>query len=159
MDIGGQNSTKVISLDGKGRVNNFLMNDKCAAGTGRFLEIMAANLGFTLDEFGVVALESDSEAGINSMCTVFAESEVISMKNYGIPAKDIARGVHLSAVNRLTEMLNRIGFERKIVFPRGVSRNPCIVQMLRERLGDVKVESPPAPDIVGAVGAAIHAGQ
>ncbi len=81
------------------------------------------------------------------------------MKNHGIPAKDIARGVHLSVVNRLAGMLNRIGFEREIVFSGGVARNPCIVQMLRERLGDVKVESPPAPDIVGAVGAAIYAGQ
>jgi len=158
VDIGGQDS-KVISLDEKGRVSNFLMNDKCAAGTGRFLEIMAATLGFTLDEFGVVALESASEAGINSMCTVFAESEVISMKNHGIPARDIARAVHLSVVNRLAGMLNRIGFEREIVFSGGVARNPCIVQMLRERLGDVTVESPPAPDIVGAVGAALHAEQ
>jgi predicted CoA-substrate-specific enzyme activase len=158
VDIGGQDS-KVISLDEKGRVSNFLMNDKCAAGTGRFLEIMAATLGFTLDEFGVAALESNSEADINSMCTVFAESEVISMKNHGIPAKDIAKAVHLSVVNRLAGMLNRIGFEREIVFSGGVARNPCIVQMLRERLGDVNVELPPAPDIVGAVGAALHAGQ
>ncbi len=158
IDIGGQDS-KVISLDKKGRISNFLMNDKCAAGTGRFLEIMAGALGFTLDEFGLAALESDSEEGINSMCTVFAESEVISMKNQGIPARDIARAVHLSVVNRITGMLNRIGLEGEIVFSGGVARNPCIVQMLRERLGDVTLQSPPAPDIVGAVGAAIHAGE
>jgi len=157
IDIGGQDS-KVISLDEQGRVVNFQMNDKCAAGTGRFLEIMAATLGFRLGEFGPAALESQVEANINSMCTVFAESEVISMKNRGIPRKDIARAVHLSVVNRLLSMLNRVGFGRKIVFSGGVARNPCIVGMLSELLGEVQVESSPAPDLVGAIGAAIHAG-
>jgi len=157
IDIGGQDS-KIISLDEQGRVVNFQMNDKCAAGTGRFLEIMAATLGFRLDEFGPAALESQNEATINSMCTVFAESEVISMKNRGIPRKDIARAVHLSVVNRLVNMLSRVGFGREIVFSGGVARNPCIVHMLHEWLGETKVESSPAPDMVGAIGAAIHAG-
>lgn len=157
IDIGGQDS-KVISLDEQGRVVNFQMNDKCAAGTGRFLEIMAASLGFRLDEFGPAALESQTEVGVNSMCTVFAESEVISMKNRGIPPKDIARGVHLSVVNRLFAMLNRVGYGDAIVFSGGVARNPCIVKMLQDRLGEVTLESPVAPDIVGALGAALHAG-
>ena len=156
VDIGGQDS-KVISLDGQGKVINFQMNDKCAAGTGRFLEIMAASLGFRLNEFGTAALESESEVGINSMCTVFAESEVISMKNRGINRHDIAKGVHLSVVERLVGMLNRVGFGRTIVFSGGVARNPCIVQMLQERLAEVEVVSPPEPDIVGALGAALYA--
>ncbi len=156
VDIGGQDS-KVISLDEQGRVINFQMNDKCAAGTGRFLEIMAATLGFRLDAFGPAALESQAAVGINSMCTVFAESEVISMKNRGIPPRDIARAVHLSVVGRLVGMLNRTGFGDAIVFSGGVARNPCIVQMLQERLGEVKILSPPAPDIVGALGAALYA--
>jgi len=156
VDIGGQDS-KVISLDESGRVTNFQMNDKCAAGTGRFLEIMAASLGFRLNEFGAVALESETEEAINSMCTVFAESEVISMKNRGIPARDIARGVHFSVVNRLMGMLHRVGFGNQVVFSGGVARNPCIVRMLRDRLPDTEVVSPPEPDIVGALGAALHA--
>jgi len=158
VDIGGQDS-KVISLDVEGRVINFQMNDKCAAGTGRFLEIMAATLGYTLDEFGPAALESAQEAAINSMCTVFAESEVISMKNRGVAAKDIAMGVHLSVVNRLLGMLNRVGYGEVLVFSGGVARNPCIVQLLRARLAGVNVVSPEFPDIVGALGAAIQAGR
>ena len=158
VDIGGQDS-KVMSLGANGSVVNFQMNDKCAAGTGRFLEIMATSLGFTLDEFGPAALESDQDVSINSMCTVFAESEVISMKNHGTPAKDIAKAVHLSVVNRLIAMLNRIGYGESIVFTGGVARNPCIVKLLQERLDNVKVESAPAPDIVGALGAAIYAGR
>jgi len=157
VDIGGQDS-KVISLDEQGRVANFQMNDKCAAGTGRFLEIMAATLGFRLAEFGAAALKSESGTAINSMCTVFAESEVISMKNRGVPPGDIAMGVHLSVVNRLFGMLERVGYGETVVFSGGVARNPCIVQLLQERLGPVKVLTSGAPDINGALGAALHAG-
>jgi len=156
VDIGGQDS-KVISLGANGSVINFQMNDKCAAGTGKFLEIMASSLGYRLDEFGSVAMGSAQEVTINSMCTVFAESEVISMKNHGSAPADIARGVHLSVVNRIVTMLCRIGYGESIVFSGGVARNPCIVAMLQEQLQDTRVESPPAPDIVGALGAALHA--
>jgi predicted CoA-substrate-specific enzyme activase len=156
VDIGGQDS-KVISLDAQGRVTNFQMNDKCAAGTGKFLEIMAVSLGFRLEEFGPAALASEQEVAINSMCTVFAESEVISLKNHGSPAGDIARGVHLSVVNRIVGMLGRVGYGEAIVFSGGVARNPCVVSMLQEKLVNVKVESPAAPDIVGALGAALFA--
>ncbi|MBU0968587.1 MAG: 3-hydroxyacyl-ACP dehydratase [Proteobacteria bacterium] len=157
VDIGGQDS-KVIALDEQGRVSNFQMNDKCAAGTGRFLEIMAATLGYSLDEFGPAALESEQDVAINSMCTVFAESEVISMKNRGVPARDIAMGVHLSVVSRLIGMLNRVGYGDCLVFSGGVARNPCIVKLLQARLEGVSVLSPELPDIVGALGAAIQAG-
>ncbi|OKY77005.1 MAG: 3-hydroxyacyl-ACP dehydratase [Desulfobulbaceae bacterium DB1] len=158
VDIGGQDS-KVISLDEAGRVTNFQMNDKCAAGTGRFLEIMAATLGYSLDEFGPAALGSAAEASINSMCTVFAESEVISMKNRGVPPQDIAMAVHLSVVSRLVGMLNRVGYGECIVFSGGVARNPCMVKMLAMKLDGVRVVSPAHPDIVGALGAAIQAGR
>lgn len=156
IDVGGQDS-KVISLGNKGQVSNFQMNDKCAAGTGRFLEIMAATLGFRLDGFGAAALKSKSEVAINSMCTVFAESEVISMKNRGVAIQDIAMGVHLSVVNRLLGMLNRVGYGDTIVFSGGVARNPCIIKLLQERLEDVKIEYSEAPDIIGALGAALYA--
>ncbi|MBU0485365.1 MAG: 3-hydroxyacyl-ACP dehydratase [Proteobacteria bacterium] len=158
VDIGGQDS-KVISLGENGRVVNFQMNDKCAAGTGRFLEIMAASLGFRLDEFGAAALESSAEVGINSMCTVFAESEVISMKNRGLPVKDIAMGVHLSVVNRLVGMLNRMGYGEQVIFSGGVARNPCIVRLLEDRLEKATVLTPSEPDLVGAMGAALYAAE
>ncbi len=155
VDVGGQDS-KVITLNQEGKVVNFQMNDKCAAGTGRFLEIMAATLGFTLAEFGPMALSSCHEAPINSMCTVFAESEVISLKNHGVPASDIARALHLSVVSRLAAMVRRAEDGGPLVFTGGVARNPAIVALLRERLG-VEVLIPPLPEHTGAVGAALHA--
>jgi len=157
VDVGGQDS-KVISLDGSGRIINFQMNDKCAAGTGRFLEIMAASLGLSIDEFGIEALRGSEDIKINSMCTVFAESEVISMKNSGYDPKDIARAVHLSVVEKLIAMLHKVGYGGNIVFSGGVAKNRCITSLLQEKL-NVKIETPPVPDITGAIGAALHAAQ
>jgi len=154
LDVGGQDS-KVISLDPAGRVANFQMNDKCAAGTGRFLEIMAASLGFSLDEFGEVPFASEREVPINSMCTVFAESEVISLKNHGSEPADIARAIHLSVVNRLVNMLNRLGIGETVVFTGGVARNRFMVEALAEKL-EVPVQVPERPDLTGALGAALH---
>ena len=155
VDVGGQDS-KVISLDAIGRVMNFQMNDKCAAGTGRFLEIMGASLAYSLDEFGRAALGAEREVQINSMCTVFAESEVISMKNRGIPRDHIARAVHGSVADRLAAMLARLGHGETIAFSGGVARNPCMVEMLGQRLSWVRVLVPEQPDITGALGAALH---
>ncbi len=155
LDVGGQDS-KVITLDESGRVVNFQMNDKCAAGTGRFLEIMAASLGFSLDEFGDEALMGAGDVKINSMCTVFAESEVISLKNRGASTRDIARAVHLSVVERLIGMLSRVGYGGAIVFSGGVAKNQAMMQLLRDKL-EIEVLVPDQPDIVGALGAALHA--
>jgi predicted CoA-substrate-specific enzyme activase len=155
VDVGGQDS-KVISLDAAGRVMNFQMNDKCAAGTGRFLEIMAASLAYSLDEFGAAALEASREVQINSMCTVFAESEVISMKNRGIPRDQIARAVHSSVADRLVGMLSRLGHGETVAFSGGVARNPCMVDLLAKRLPEAQVLVPVQPDIIGALGAALH---
>lgn len=157
LDVGGQDS-KVISLDESGRVANFQMNDKCAAGTGRFLEIMAASLGIRVSEFGDEALKGSEEITVTSMCTVFAESEVVSLKNHGASPRDIARAVHLSVVERLIAMLHRIGFGDSIVFTGGVARNRAIVQLLRDKL-KIEVLVPDEPDIVGALGAALYAAQ
>lgn len=156
LDVGGQDS-KVINLDGNGKVSNFQMNDKCAAGTGRFLEIMAATLGYTLDEFGPAALAATHDMTIGSMCAVFAESEVISLKNRGMLPQDIARAVHLSVVERLVAMLNKAGYGRRLLFSGGAAKNPALVQFLRQRL-DVEISVPPQPEIIGALGAAVYAG-
>lgn len=158
VDIGGQDS-KVISLGDRGQVVNFQMNDKCAAGTGRFLEIMAASLAYSLSEFGPAALESDREVQINSMCTVFAESEVISLKNRGVPRQHIAKAVHASVADRILAMLNRVGYGDTIAFSGGVANNPCIVEMVRRRLDNVHVIVPENPSIIGALGAAIEAAE
>ncbi|WP_339137911.1 MAG: acyl-CoA dehydratase activase [Candidatus Electrothrix sp. GW3-4] len=156
VDVGGQDS-KVITLNAQGKVANFQMNDKCAAGTGRFLEIMAASLAYPLAEFGQAALAGEQEVQINSMCTVFAESEVISMKNRGVPREQIARAVHSSVVTRLIAMLSRTGYGEAVAFSGGVANNLCMVQMLQERLGDTQVLVPEFPDITGALGAALAA--
>ncbi|MDA3969751.1 MAG: acyl-CoA dehydratase activase [Desulfobulbaceae bacterium] len=155
VDVGGQDS-KVIALNARGKVSNFQMNDKCAAGTGRFLEIMAGSLAYSLDEFGQAALLADQEVQINSMCTVFAESEVISMKNRGAPRDHIARAVHSSVVDRLSGMLARLGYGEEIAFSGGVARNPCIVHMLQKKLPEARLVVPELPDIIGALGAALH---
>lgn len=154
VDVGGQDA-KVILLDDAGRVAKFQMNDKCAAGTGRFLEIMAASLGWTLPEFGPAARTSAQTVPINSMCTVFAESEVVSLRNRGVAPADIARAVHLSVVDRIVAMLERLGWEAPVVFSGGVARNPFVVELLSERLG-VPVGATEHPDLLGALGAALH---
>jgi predicted CoA-substrate-specific enzyme activase len=154
LDVGGQDS-EVIALDEAGKVTNFQMNDKCAAGTGRFLEIMAASLGIPLNEFGNEAHQGSDDIKVTSMCTVFAESEVISLKNHGASPRDIARAVHLSVVERLAAMLHRVGHEESIVFTGGVARNRAIAQLLRDKL-EVAVLMPEEPDIVGALGAALY---
>jgi predicted CoA-substrate-specific enzyme activase len=155
LDVGGQDC-KVISLDESGKVVNFQMNDRCAAGTGRFLEIMAVSLGIPLAEFGNEALKGTADIKVNSMCTVFAESEVISLKNHGASPRDIARAVHLSVVERLAAMLHRIGHGNNVVFTGGVAKNRAMVRFLQQKL-EITVLVPPTPDIVGALGAALYA--
>ena len=154
LDVGGQDS-KVISLDALGKVSNFQMNDKCAAGTGKFLEMMAGSLGYELGKFGDAASESSAALRIGNMCAVFAESEVVSLRNDGHSPEDIAYAVHLSVVDRVTAMLERIGITGELVFSGGVANNRCIVQLLEKKLG-IPVQVPKVPDIVGALGAALH---
>lgn len=155
IDIGGQDS-KVISLDKDGKVINFLMNEKCAAGTGRFLEIMAMSLGYKLSEFGERALEGSGEIKISSMCTVFAESEVISLKNRGVNPLEIARAVHQSVVDKLMAMVHRMEVNEEVVFTGGVARNVAIRKLLERSLG-LRVMVPPEPETTGALGCALYA--
>ena len=153
LDIGGQDS-KAIALSEQGRILKFEMNDKCAAGTGKFLEIMADTLGYDLSELGEEALKYRAEVKINSMCTVFAESEVISLINSGHDRRDIAMGLHRSIARRAASMLKRVMREGPVVFAGGVARNVCMVQLIREALG-TRVLVPDDPQMVGALGAAL----
>jgi len=157
VDVGGQDS-KVIALGVDGSVAKFQMNDKCAAGTGRFLEIMAASLGYTLEEFAKVGSEAKKDVPINSMCAVFAESEVVSLRNRGTPPEEISRAIHLSIAERLSNMLERVGLEGEVVFTGGVARNSLLVGLLAERLGRM-VNVPASPELTGALGAALQISQ
>lgn len=153
LDIGGQDS-KAIALFDTGRVKKFEMNDRCAAGTGKFLEIMAATLGFALADFGVQALAAEKDLLISSMCTVFAESEVTSLIAKGEDRKEIARGLHTSVIRRAAGMIKRVSYDGKIVFTGGVAQNRCMCLLLEQKLG-CEVLVPEGPQFVGALGAAL----
>jgi predicted CoA-substrate-specific enzyme activase len=157
LDIGGQDS-KAIALFDNGRVKKFEMNDRCAAGTGKFLEIMARSLGYDIEAFGREALLTDRDVNISSMCTVFAESEVTSLIAKGQERREIARGLHASVIRRAAGMINRVSPEGDIVFTGGVAKNPCMQALLKERLGRT-VLVPQDPQLIGALGAALLAAE
>jgi len=155
LDIGGQD-TKAIAMDERGNVSKFEMNDRCAAGTGMFLEIIAKTLGYDLEEFGKEALKAQGNIQINSMCTVFAQSEVTSLVARRQKREDIARGIHMAILNRTLSLLKRVSTTPDIVFAGGVAKNPCLKYLLGEALG-CEVQVPEDPQMVGAYGAAIIA--
>ena len=155
IDIGGQDS-KVISLNPDGVIRKFEMNDRCAAGTGRFLEAMALVMNIPVEEFGAYALSAERGLKINSMCTVFAESEVISLIARNEDGARIARGLHEAISSRTASMVRRIGYQDRVVFAGGVAKNPCMRELLSQKLS-VSLSVPEEPQIVGALGAAIHA--
>ncbi len=152
LDIGGQDS-KAIALFDNGKVKKFEMNDRCAAGTGKFLEIMAKTLGFDIETFGREALMAEKDLNISSMCTVFAESEVTSLIARGQSRREIARGLHNSVIRRAAGMINRVSSQGDIVFTGGVAKNPCMRTLLSKKMGR-KVIVPDDPQLVGALGAA-----
>lgn len=153
LDIGGQDS-KAIQMNSDGKVVKFEMNDRCAAGTGKFLEIMATSLGFSIEDFGHIALESEKSLEINSMCTVFAESEVTSLVARGKSRDEIAKGLHISVVKRAASMLKKVSQNGDIVFSGGVANNPCMVKFL-EDITQSTVLVPENPQMTGAIGAAL----
>ncbi len=156
LDIGGQDS-KVIRVGPEGRVTRFEMNDRCAAGTGRFLENMAHALGMQVEDFGPHALEADGRpVRISSMCTVFAESEVVSLIARGEDSHRVALGLHQAIVDRVVGMIRRVGVQERFVFAGGVAYNRCLRKLFTGSLG-VPVTVPDEPQIVGALGAALHA--
>ncbi|PKN18872.1 MAG: 2-hydroxyglutaryl-CoA dehydratase [Deltaproteobacteria bacterium HGW-Deltaproteobacteria-6] len=155
IDIGGQDS-KAMALDEKGKVKNFVMNDKCAAGTGRFLEVMARALEVNLDEFGAMSLQSERPSKISSLCTVFAESEVISLIARGEKRPDIIAGIHESIAARVSAMLARVGVAEPVMITGGVARNKGVVDALTKKLG-VTIEVSSYAQVNGAIGAAVLA--
>ena len=155
VDIGGQD-TKVIVIGDAGRALDFVMNDKCAAGTGRFLEHSAARLAVAVEEIGDLALSAPQEDAISSTCTVFAESEIISLLARGARVESILRGLHRSLVSRVLAMIRSVGLRSPLMLSGGVARNRAVREMLGEACGE-SVRLPPHPQLMGAYGAALAA--
>jgi (R)-2-hydroxyacyl-CoA dehydratese activating ATPase len=157
IDIGGQDS-KVIRLDEAGKVIDFQMNDKCAAGTGRFLEVMAAKLGTSVDDLGRLAAQAKKEISISSVCTVFAESEVVSLVAKNEPREAIVKGLHRAVADRVWSMVKMIGIQDRVAMSGGVAKNQGVVGLFEEKLGaPILVHS--EPRLVGALGAALKAAE
>jgi len=157
IDVGGQD-TKAILLSDGGEVQKFEMNDRCAAGTGKFLEVMANTLEVNIGDLGELALSASNVVKINSLCTVFAESEVVSLMSRGEESSAIALALHDAIATRITGMVRRVGPRQRIVFAGGGALNKCLHQLLSEKLG-IEVRVPHDPQIVGAFGAALLAEQ
>ncbi|MCE7870549.1 2-hydroxyglutaryl-CoA dehydratase [bacterium CPR1] len=155
VDMGGQD-TKAIRVLPSGEVLDFCMNDKCAAGTGRFLQAASYALEIPLSELGSVALAGQKPVKISTTCTVFAESEVLSWLEKGKKVEDILMGVHLSIGTRSVGLARRVGVEQEVTFTGGVTRNQAMVEVLNKMLG-LKVNVSPESHYMGALGAALYA--
>jgi predicted CoA-substrate-specific enzyme activase len=155
VDIGGQDS-KVIGISPKGAVIDFSMNDKCAAGTGRFLENTAIRLGVPLERLGEVTLSATNEVPISSTCTIFAESEVISLISHGVALESILKGLHRSLIRRIVAMIRTVGLAPPLMLSGGVVQNQAIPSLLEDETNQ-KVVIPRYPQLMGAYGAALIA--
>jgi (R)-2-hydroxyacyl-CoA dehydratese activating ATPase len=155
LDVGGQD-TKAVALDARGAVAKFEMNDKCAAGTGRFLEIMATALAYSMEDFAGAASQSAAEQKVSPMCTVFAESEVVSLVARGVPRDGLAAGLHRTVAQRVAAMLRRVPVEGDVVFCGGVALNACLRRLIEQELG-FRLVVPDQPQLIAAVGGALLA--
>ncbi|MDD3050894.1 MAG: acyl-CoA dehydratase activase [Candidatus Cloacimonetes bacterium] len=153
IDIGGQDS-KVIAIDESGKVADFAMNDKCAAGTGRFLEVTATILETTVDKLSITESQADKELQISSTCVVFAESEIISLISAGEKPANIIRAVNYSIAKRIKNLLTKISVIQPIVFTGGVALNESLAKAIQNEVGQ-EIQIPAIPSITGALGAAL----
>lgn len=155
IDIGGQDS-KVITVNELGQVQDFEMNDKCSAGTGRFIEVMSEALEVSIEDFGVLGLESKNPSVISNTCTVFAESEVISRLNQGANRIDVIAGIHDAIVNKIIALSARVGVQPKVSLTGGVALNPSVKILLEKGINE-DITVPKYPQMNGALGAALLA--
>jgi predicted CoA-substrate-specific enzyme activase len=155
LDMGGQDS-KAIRVNGKGEIQDFCMNDKCAAGTGRFLGAAAVTLRIPLDHLGETALQGTKPVRISTTCTVFAESEILSWLGKGKKVEDILWGVHQSIASRSIGLLRRVGIEDELTFTGGVARNVGMIKALEDSL-QKKINVSDESHFIGALGAALFA--
>jgi predicted CoA-substrate-specific enzyme activase len=156
IDIGGQDA-KVIRMEPTGELKDFVMNDKCAAGTGRFLEVMCRTLGITLDELGTLSLKSRHPVDLSSRCSIFCETEVLHYMQRGVDKADIAASVNRAMAERVAALARRVGVEPEVTMSGGVAKNAAVKAELERILGVRMVPCPVDPQIVGALGAAILA--
>ena len=152
IDIGGQDA-KGLQIN-NGKLVDFVMNDRCAAGTGRFLEVIADALGLRVGELGSISSKSTTKVKISSTCTVFAQQEVVSRISEGVPLEDIVAGLHDSIASRVVRMVRRLKIEPDVVFTGGVAKNIGVVKAMKENLG-CEVSVPEDPLLSGALGAAL----
>jgi len=157
IDIGGQDN-KVIWLNDEGVVTDFSMNDKCAAGTGRYLELVSRTLDLTVEELGQISLQSGHPEVISATCVVFAESEVVTLRASGARKEDIAAGIHLALAQRMSSMASHRGFRKEVVFTGGVAKNVGMIKAMSDKIG-FNVLIPKEPQIAGALGAALLAAE
>ncbi|MEF3694939.1 MAG: acyl-CoA dehydratase activase [Candidatus Cloacimonadota bacterium] len=155
IDIGGQDS-KIISLSPGGKIGDFVMNDKCAAGTGRFLEMTAIRLGVEIDQISALASKADQDLVLSSTCVVFAESEIIGLMATNASAENIARAVHLSIARRIHSQMAALQPRTPVVFTGGLARSEDLRYCLEKAL-NTPVQNSPHPEYTGAIGAAIMA--
>ena len=155
IDVGGQDA-KVIKLNENGRVENFVMNEKCAAGTGRFLEVMARILDCGIENLSALSNQATEEIIISNTCTVFAESEVISQMAAGAKRENVAKGAHHAVAKRVAGLGSRIGIDSDVVMTGGVALNQGVVTALEKEIGK-KITIANDPQIIGAIGAALYA--
>jgi len=156
LDVGGQDS-KGIRVGAKGEVADFVMNDKCAGGTGRFMEIVADALHVPLTEIGPLSLESTKDLPFSSTCAAFGRGAAVTMSKEGERKEDILNGLHEAIANRVMALVKKVGIADKFVISGGIGRNVALVKKIEERLDGLKVNLPQEPMIVGAVGAALFA--
>lgn len=158
IDIGGQDC-KAVKLDENGNMLKFITNDKCASGTGRFLEVMAKVLGVELGDLGALSVKSKSPVTLASACTVWAQADVIQHLNDRVPVEDIAAGVNAAMASRMATLANNIGVERDVCMTGGVAKNDGVVSSLEKLLGvRIKRIRRADPQLAGALGAALFAG-
>ena len=155
IDIGGQD-IKIMRLNERGNVENFVMNDKCAAGTGRFLEVMARVMDVRIEDMGSLSMQSTEEVSISNTCTVFAESEVISKLSMGVKLPDLAAGIHTSVAKRVAALAFRNGVEAEVAMSGGVALNQGIVEALSRELKTI-IYVHELCQFLGALGAAVYA--
>jgi predicted CoA-substrate-specific enzyme activase len=153
IEVGGQD-TKAIKIETTGRATDFVMNDKCAAGSGRFIEVIADALRVPLDNVGDLSLQSTHPAKISNICTIWAQQEVAASLAQGIPIPDLLAGVHRSLAERIVTMVNRLRVEEAVVVTGGGAKNKGLLKVLSEQLGR-KILVPEEPLITGALGAAL----
>ena len=155
IDIGGQDS-KVIRLGEESKVTDFVMNDKCAAGTGKFLEVITQALGIHIKNIVLISKDVKQNISINNMCTVFAESEVISLLSLGVDKASIALAILNAIFQKTASMIHRLGLKEDVVFSGGVAKIPGMGKYFAEKLGIKHIIVPEEPGIIGALGAALY---